>query len=114
VRLVGEEWVRSQAQISVQRSLSLGVTPTRGLPLPAGGEGRGEGAEGTSTRSLLGTYEYMSPEQKRGEEVDARSDIYALGLMTFKLRSRWRPDPKCRHPRRRGPRLSCRGRTRWT
>jgi hypothetical protein len=34
---------------------------------------------------MLGTYEYMSPEQKRGEEADARSDIYSLGLMTFKL-----------------------------
>ena len=75
VRLVGEEWLRSQAQMSVHRSMSMGDKRT----MVESGE------EGTSTRSLLGTYEFMSPEQKRGEEADARSDIYSLGLMTFKL-----------------------------
>jgi serine/threonine protein kinase/formylglycine-generating enzyme required for sulfatase activity len=74
VRLVGEEWVRSQAEISVRESVSVGERETMG----------GE-AEGTSTRSLLGTYEYMSPEQKRGEEADARSDLYSFGLMCFRL-----------------------------
>lgn len=75
VKLVGEEWVRSQAQLSVQCSLSMGERATRG----------GQDSEGTSTRSLLGTYAYMSPEQKRCEEADARSDLYSVGLMAFKL-----------------------------
>ena len=74
VRLVGEEWVMSRAEDSVRLSMSVGEKGT------VGGE-----KEGTSTRALLGTYEYMSPEQKRGEEADERSDIYSLGLMTFKL-----------------------------
>lgn len=78
VKLVGEEWVRSRAEISIRRSLSLGEAVT------VGGT-RSVASEGTSTQSLLGTYEYMSPEQKRGEDVDERSDIYALGLMSFKL-----------------------------
>ncbi len=69
VRMVGEEWVQSQAQLSVQRSMSLGGERTLR-------------DEGSSTLSLLGTYEYMSPEQKHGEAADERSDIYALGLMT--------------------------------
>jgi serine/threonine-protein kinase len=34
---------------------------------------------------MLGTYAYMSPEQKRGEEADERSDLYAVGLMAFRL-----------------------------
>ncbi len=74
VRLVGEEWVRSQAEISVRESMSLGERNTMRCE-----------TEGTSSRSLLGTYEYMSPEQKRGEEADARSDLYSFGLMCFRL-----------------------------
>jgi formylglycine-generating enzyme required for sulfatase activity/serine/threonine protein kinase len=77
VKLVGEEWVKSMVEISVQRSMSIGDQPTVG--------GATASSTGTSTKSLLGTYEYMSPEQKRGEEADARSDIYSVGLMIYKL-----------------------------
>ncbi len=47
-------------------------------------------AEGTSlTRSgqVMGTPEYMAPEQALGEAVDARSDVYALGVLAYKLLS---------------------------
>jgi serine/threonine protein kinase/tetratricopeptide (TPR) repeat protein len=37
------------------------------------------------TGALLGTPAYMSPEQIAGEPVDARSDLYSLGLMVFEL-----------------------------
>jgi serine/threonine protein kinase/tetratricopeptide (TPR) repeat protein len=36
---------------------------------------------------LMGTPRYMSPEQARGDEVDARSDIFALGAMLFEMLS---------------------------
>ena len=83
-RVIGEELIRSQAQMSVSRSMSLGggATVGRGGSI---GDAKTLDDEGTSTRALLGTWEYMSPEQRRGEEADARSDVYALGLMCFRL-----------------------------
>lgn len=39
----------------------------------------------TAHGMLIGTPEYMSPEQARGEPADARSDIYAMGVILFQL-----------------------------
>lgn len=39
----------------------------------------------TRTGVLLGTPEYMSPQQAKGEEVDARSDLFTLGIIFYEL-----------------------------
>jgi tetratricopeptide (TPR) repeat protein len=39
----------------------------------------------TQTGMMIGTMEYMSPEQAMGSELDARSDIFAMGLIFYEM-----------------------------
>lgn len=41
--------------------------------------------DGGQTSSYMGTLAYSSPEQMEGRELDARSDIYSLGIMMFEM-----------------------------
>jgi formylglycine-generating enzyme required for sulfatase activity/serine/threonine protein kinase len=75
-RLLGEDWLRSIVDVSMRQSMSMGGDRTL-VDKPR--------AERSTTGSILGTYEYMSPEQREGGEVDARSDVFAVGVMLYRM-----------------------------
>jgi hypothetical protein len=51
----------------------------------------GQSTELTVAGSVMGSPQYLSPEQIRGEELDGRSDLFSLGVLLYELLSRKRP-----------------------
>jgi eukaryotic-like serine/threonine-protein kinase len=68
----------------IARSASL-PPDSPGAPKPV--DLRKQGALETATMEggIVGTVQYMAPEQGRGEEVDQRADIYSLGLIMYDM-----------------------------
>jgi len=51
----------------------------------------GQSTELTVAGSVMGSPQYLSPEQIRGEDLDGRSDLFSLGVLLYELLSRKRP-----------------------
>jgi serine/threonine protein kinase/tetratricopeptide (TPR) repeat protein len=76
---------------SVIKVLDFGIARIRSVA--AGGVGPGEAGETTTivTPHIVGTPPYMAPEQVLSMPVDARTDVYAIGVVMFELLSGKRP-----------------------
>jgi serine/threonine protein kinase/formylglycine-generating enzyme required for sulfatase activity len=68
VRLIREDWLLSEVEPilhETQQHETSNLDPTES--------------------AIVGTYEFMSPEQRKGLRVDGRSDLYSIGLIAFRM-----------------------------
>jgi serine/threonine protein kinase/Tfp pilus assembly protein PilF len=65
--------------------LDFGLAKLLADPLPASSETMTRDGVGTREGIIVGTVQYMSPEQARGGQVDARSDQFSLGSILYEL-----------------------------
>lgn len=89
---IGREVASALDHAHRQGVIHRDVKPANVLVPPGGrvkvtdfGIAKAGGSELTRTGTVVGTARYLAPEQLRGEPVDPRTDIYALGLVLYEM-----------------------------
>ena len=68
VRLFREDWLLSEVEPVINET-----------------QKHSKGELDATESAIVGTYEFMSPEQRKGLRVDGRSDLYSIGLLAFRM-----------------------------
>ena len=85
--LVQPDGLVKVADFGIAKALG-GTDHRRAMPEGSGGDkhdGSVEGDDLTQVGAILGTAKYVSPEQVTGRPVDARSDLYSLGVVLYEM-----------------------------
>jgi eukaryotic-like serine/threonine-protein kinase len=69
----------------IVKVLDFGLAKLAEQQIPASADGATLEKITTEVGSVLGTPRYMSPEQARGQKVDARTDIFSLGVVLYEM-----------------------------
>ena len=72
--------IKEEGQAEVVKVLDFGIAKLK-EQIPSSGARQTLTREGT----IIGTPEYMSPEQCRGQKLDSRSDIYSIGVILYEI-----------------------------
>ena len=96
-KVVGTDYLKSMIDQSMRLTMAGGGTNTANMSLgdmntmtgdsssPSTNNSQPSTNTAGSTGSLIGTYEYMAPEQQEGQEATVQSDIYSLGLIIYRM-----------------------------
>lgn len=106
-KVVGGDYLKEVIQRGSSLSLaekSLGDEATLGgtRSVASGDVGRRGGRPSSSARALLGTYDYMAPELRAGGDATPRADVFALGVLLYRMLTGCKPAGAYRAPSRFG------------
>ena len=101
-KVVGQDYLKSMIDRSMRLTMGGATTSVKNANMSLGDMNTMAGNDPSSTLkpsnvqhstaagtgsagSLIGTYEYMAPEQQEGQEATVQSDIYSLGLIIYRM-----------------------------
>ena len=98
-KILGADYLKNVIEKSVSLTMSVHQDLSQ---LETVAPGTADSYQKTTTGSILGTYEYMSPEQKNGINVSAQSDVFSFGIMIYQMLTGKKPEGRWKLPSKHG------------